>query len=300
MVGYSHRCQMSNFPPHKAVVNYLNDVIFHKQAELKPKSFDLSSTEISLDTMSIIARILQQKSEDMSWPHCRELSLKDCKLDDMHVQVLSDALKDNLQLIELDLSDNEVTSESAKLIAAFLHSNSTLRKLNLSKCKVTDEEADLLMKGSAHSRVRTLILRDNAIGNHGASSIADALLSFTPTYTPSLTRLLLDGNFIGDAGVQAIAEKLAHSSSILQYLTLGRNAVRAQGMQHLSMSLRNNASLRYLDISGNEIENIGCQAVVHMAQINQSLEYLAFGNHIMHQEGLSVVRLLAGYGFVRQ
>lgn len=122
----------------------------------------------------------------------------------------------------------------------------------------------------SHLDFNSIILHlfGNAIGDAGASAIADALRDNT-----SLERIYLGANQIGDQGAKALADTLRENTLTLEqvqeltdddetppYLTalnLDDNVIGDIGVSALANALRDNTTLRILDLSTNRIGDGG-------------------------------------------
>ena len=96
--------------------------------------------------------------------------------------------------------------------------------------------------------VRTLHLNGNGFGDEGARLLAELLAS---PQLPSLERLLLDSNHIGDAGLSALLAAL--SPRPLLYLDLAHNLIGEGGVTDLTEAVRGGTLhvVELLDVTGN-------------------------------------------------
>lgn len=90
---------------------------------------------------------------------------------------------------------------------------------------------------SMYPVLRRLVLEGCNIGNRGASSLAEALIS-----NRSLTHLGLSGNEIGDQGACALGSMLFKNDTLLE-LDLSWNMVKALGAQAISIGMSNVSSV---------------------------------------------------------
>jgi len=132
-------------------------------------------------------------------------------------QVLSEALKVNVTLTNLDLSDNWIGDSGAKALSDVLQVNATLKKLRLSSTK---------------------------IGVKGTQYICEALAR-----NNTLTSLDFSFNNIGGAGALFFSEAL-QSNKALNDLNLNHTQVDERGAICLFDALKQNTALSTLDLAG--------------------------------------------------
>ncbi len=146
------------------------------------------------------------------------------------------------QCTALLLNDNLITSEGATIIANALHNNTILEELNLWNNQVSDLGTFSLSKilSVSNFTLRSLGLGQNGISDVGAQHLAEMLKT-----NQTITRLWLFHNEIGDRGVQALADVLAHENKSLQWLDLRLNkSVTDSSFDAVANMLKNNQSLR--------------------------------------------------------
>jgi len=93
--------------------------------------------------------------------------------------------------------------------------------------------------------MKELDLRGNAIGEAGATQLADALGTNT-----SVKELYLNDNSIGEAGATQLADALGTNTSV-EVLYLTNNSIGEAGATQLADALGTNTSVEQLDLRGN-------------------------------------------------
>ena len=104
----------------------------------------------------------------------------------------------------IDLSGNILDLASATAISDALKKNVSLRELNLSNCKLGEGGAMVLASGlSKNNTLESLVIRNNSIEDTGAEAIGISL-----RFHPCITLLDLTKNNITAEGIQHICEYL--------------------------------------------------------------------------------------------
>lgn len=130
------------------------------------------------------------------------------------------------------------------------------------------------------SRLRTLDLGFNRIGDRGAVLLAHALET-----NATLERLYLSGNDIGPTGALALAQALA-ANRTLESLHLSGNNVGEDGAAHLADGLRANHGLRALYVGTNGIGSRGMASLADALTVNRTLAELTLGQNRIGSAGL--------------
>eukprot|EP00811_Abedinium_folium_P000037 NODE_10033_length_1381_cov_7.287081.p1 GENE.NODE_10033_length_1381_cov_7.287081~~NODE_10033_length_1381_cov_7.287081.p1 ORF type:complete len:387 (-),score=95.73 NODE_10033_length_1381_cov_7.287081:219-1289(-) len=124
--------------------------------------------------------------------------------------------------------------------------------------------ADVLL----HGRIEALNLEGNSIGPEGVGAIVGSL--------SALSRLLISGNDIGNAGVISIAAMLGHRSRLAD-IGLSLNHIGDAGAQALAAALTRGARIRWLSLWGNGVGDAGARAFATALVGGAALEDLCLG-----------------------
>lgn len=127
------------------------------------------------------------------------------------------------------------------------------------------------------SKLVKLDLRYNDIGCAGMEAISNALMKNTNTSTDSVQYLYLEGNNIGDEGCAALSELLSSksqtvtvpSSSRIQEVYLGANAIGPAGAECIASVLRVNKTISKIYLEGN---TLGAQGATSFCQVLEELK----------------------------
>ena len=110
--------------------------------------------------------------------------------------------------------------------------------------------------------MQTLNLAEHALGDAGATQLADALRANT-----SLQTLYLCANSIGEAGATQLADALRTNTSVKE-LYLGGNSIGDAGATQLADALRANTSVKLLYLSDNSIGDAGATQLANALRTN--------------------------------
>lgn len=114
-----------------------------------------------------IAQALRRRTDWMGEPSLEVLDLEDTQIGVEDVEALSDALIDNMKLVELRLGSHPLGDAMCDAIAPALAKNGKLVSLSLRKCEITLVGAitlgEALSANQANSRLETLGMEDNRI-----------------------------------------------------------------------------------------------------------------------------------------
>jgi hypothetical protein len=160
------------------------------------------------------------------------------------MRVLANACKGSelQQVTWLELDDNQLGDEGfSELVSACADGAlPNLRALSLCQNEIgsigISAFADACLRGvCALTKLGVLDLDDNEIDDDAMIALARAVAGDTLC---SLTRLDLERNVIGDAGIAALAGALSASSGLprLEALNLGKNAIRDAGLAALAQA----------------------------------------------------------------
>ena len=169
-------------------------------------------------------------------------SFKDYDPDHL-VTMLSECLKEDNTLLELNLRNKKITSEGAKKIGEALQVNTTLQTVNLFKNRISDDGVAAISDGlKSNNSLQELYMSSNEITSEGAKKIGEALQVNT-----TLQKLHLYNNTISDDGAAAISDGLKRKNS-LQFIDMEKNKVTSEGAKKIAEAIKVNITLHTLDL----------------------------------------------------
>ena len=194
----------------------------------------------------------------------QKLSISDNALCD-GIVAISDGLKCNRKLLDLNISQCQVSIEGAKVIAEAILVNTTLQKLDISHNNLSDDGVINISECLKSNRTQDLDLSVNRITNRGAIRIAEAICVNT-----TLQRLSISHNNISDDGVIVISDSLKKNNS-LKECYLSSNRITDKGAEKIAEAIQINTALQKLDVSHNSISDDGV-AIIECLKGNSTLQ----------------------------
>ncbi|KAL2079260.1 hypothetical protein ACEWY4_025004 [Coilia grayii] len=184
------------------------------------------------------------------------------------------------------LDSCRLTARSCTALAGVLcKASSKLRSLDLSDNNIGDIGVEEICNGlkSPNCALEMFTLSDCSIRDEGFRALASALRS-NPSH---MRELQLSGNETGDSGVKHLSSLLEDPNCKLEKLDLSDCSIREEGFRALASALRSNPShMRELQLSGNEAGDSG---VKHLSSLledpNCKLEKLHLSYCSIGEEG---------------
>jgi Ran GTPase-activating protein (RanGAP) involved in mRNA processing and transport len=168
------------------------------------------------------------------------------------INTIAQALRINASLRSLNLNDNHVGPKGAAHLAHALSMNTTLAWLNVSACRMREGTAALVRGLCRNKTLTALNINSNFFRVYGlecVGAVADLLID-----NPTLVRLNLSSNTIGDDGAAIIAAAVK-TNSTLTCLKLNHTSIRDVGIRDIFQALKSNLNVTTLDLSGNTIRD---------------------------------------------
>ncbi|XP_042341181.1 NACHT, LRR and PYD domains-containing protein 14-like isoform X2 [Plectropomus leopardus] len=208
--------------------------------------------------------------------HLRVLDLALNHFGDGGVEKLSEFLAEPLcQLESLDLNDCRLTAKCCRSLTSALSRSSALRELDLSNNDLADLGVKLLSDWLRKPQCELKILR---LVCCNFEEIGCAALAFSLKSNPVHLRVLdLEGNKIGDVGVDKLSEFLEKPHCQLETLNLKNCRLTTKCCKSLTFALSHSFALDELDLSNNCLTDQG---------VKQLSEWLR-----KRQCGLKILRL---------
>ena len=196
---------------------------------------------------------------------------------------LSECLKEDDTLLELNMSKNQIIRGREKKIIEAIKENKTLLKLDASFIKIQDEDyiSDCL---KINKSLKELNMSENMITSNGAKEIATAIRVNT-----TLEKLDLSCNRISNDGVSFISDGLQFNTS-LQELNISYNCITNKGIKEISEAIQMNSTLQNIDISKNLISIEGLVYFMEAVNNNCTLQVVNITHNNVTRSGFTSIK----------
>jgi Ran GTPase-activating protein (RanGAP) involved in mRNA processing and transport len=206
----------------------------------------------------------------------RELHFVFFGYDDEALEALAEGLTGLPSLRVLDLNDNCLRNPRAFLSGAKLFED--LRELHLGSNELDDEGTATVAKLLSDSKVETLDLEENAIGDVGALVLSMALKT-----ARELKTLKLSGNPIESTGIVALAVSLAGSK--IQELELSGIEMGEEGAKALAVMMATTLELRTLALEETGLGDAGAACIATGLASSLQLQTLRLRRNFIKEAG---------------
>ncbi|KAJ3232751.1 Leucine-rich repeat-containing protein 45 [Chytriomyces hyalinus] len=221
--------------------------MFAQQFEAECNVLGACESAVSTIKGALKAASIKREKEGASG---NELVLQGLCIDGKALTALCSVLSKDVVMTRLCLADTFLGDDGAILISGVLKKNTT---------------------------ITTLDLRGNNIRSDGAIALAQML-----KMNASLKNLMLEWNCLGiwETGIKALADAFSVNDA-LEVLDLRNCKLSPQGVNMLSLGLKNNKSLLRLDLRWNNAGLVGGRGLLQCFKSNHTLfELLLTGNEI--------------------
>ena len=211
----------------------------------------------------------------------KELNMSENMITSNGAKEIATAIRVNTTLEKLDLSCNRISNDGVSFISDCFKNNNSLQELNISKNKITSEGAQYIAEAiQVNTTLAKINVSCNAISDDGAAAI-----SYSLRFNNSLQELNMSRNEITSEGVKKIT-KVIQVNTTLKCLDLSINKIVDDGADFISGGLKSNISLQELNISHNCITNKGIKKITEGIQINSTLQNINISTNLISIEGL--------------
>lgn len=242
-------------------------------------------------------------------PHLEKLTvleLNGCNISHRGIVAITQALRHNRFLCELDIGDNHffaarsahevartlkfipslqklvfsghyIGEAGARILANALRGNGNLRELNLSGGREQNTNVSLFGQPQPVT----------GIGNEGASALAEVLVD-----NQTLEKLNVSSNEIGVAGILALAQVVGKCYN-LRLFDCSHNDIELRGMSVLAEALKGNRHLQKLILTDCAIDDSAIGVLVKALRHNCTIAQLKLDDNLFGAAGMAaIIRVL--------
>jgi len=237
-------------------------------------------TKLNLSSMLINSSV----SESISNALKVNTSLKELDLSENEIgsgaSKLADALKINKTLALLDLGVNNIPAEDLATIIRALNVNESLTHLSLKGSSIRPEDSKLLYEVFKNNKNLVALNLDwNTMTEFTAVEAFRMLVK-----NKVLKELYTVGNPLKDSSIELICEAL-RTSKTLTHLSLGWT--QADDFEDIGKVLITNKSLIQLNLKDCRIGSDSAQLIAKALKINRTLTYLNLENNLLEDKGVA-------------
>ena len=170
------------------------------------------------------------------------------------------------------------------IISDCLKLNNKITEINLRNCRVTNEGIKLFVQAvELSTTLHSLDISNNLISDDGVLSISDFL-----KINNNVCKLNLSGNEIRDEGTKILSKAIKVNTTV-QDLNISKNKITDEGANELSKAIKMNKTLQELNISKNWMSKEGVMSIVEACTKNRTLHILVCTHNNLSKSGLVAI-----------
>ena len=237
-------------------------------------SFSFSKCEnISSNILSYIVFCIQNLK------NIKILSFESCKLSDTQIKLITEGIKDNINIIALILRKNNISSQGGTYISGYVNSNKNLRQLFLGGNKIKDEGLKSLFEtmSTINRNITNLDLCNNNFGFIDFNNLIEYLKT-----NPILNSLDISGNNLDLKSSINLGATLCTMKSI-KSLNMSNMGIISEFSPLLFKSFNSEDII----LDDNNLEEVGIIMLIKGLEGNKNLKKLSLKNTNLSSIGLS-------------
>ena len=268
-------------------------------------SFSFSKCEnITNNIISFIVFCIQR------FKKMKILSFEQCQLTDTYIKLISEGLKENLNIMALILRKNNITSQGAIYLSEYLSTNKNVRQLLLGDNQIKEKGLKSLFDAisTTNKNVSTLDLSNNGFGLEDFNNMIEYLKT-----NPTLNSLDISGNKLAlksSINLGATLSTMKNIKSInmsnmgiisefipnlfkslhLDDITLDDNNLEEVGLIMLIKGLDGNKNLKKLSLKNTQLSSIGLTSLLKMLDKVTDFQELHVENNTIDEMSIGIMR----------
>ena len=220
----------------------------------------------------------------------QELNISWNKITNEGANMIGEAIKVNKILKKLDIHRNSISDDGAAAISDGLKYNISLQELDMSWNKITSEGANMIGEAIKVNKIlKKLDIHGNSISDDGAAAISDGL-----KYNISLQELNISHNYITKKGINKITEAIQINST-LQNINISKNLLSLEGLVYFMEAVNNNCTLQVVNITHNNVTRSGFTSIKQCIEnLQHTIQIYASWNEI-NESGKLVTKISTSF-----
>jgi hypothetical protein len=206
------------------------------------------------------------------------LSLESCNLNDNHIKIIAEGIKNNRCIIALMLRKNYITSRGAIYLSELLKVNKTIRQLFIGYNKINDKGLASLIKviSTTNKKINHLDISSNYL------KLKDfqVLIEYLKT-NPELSLLDISDNRLDSQSCTLLGEVL-NTVNKIKTLNMSNMGINSENILILFKSLCMNEII----LDDNDIGDEGLPLLIKIFSENQNLKKISLKNTNLSGKGL--------------
>ena len=237
------------------------------------------------------------------------LNIESCNLNDNHIKILFEGLRDNKSIIALMLRKNNITSQGAFYVSEYLSKNINIKQLFLGDNNIKDKGLEALF--NAISRSKNISIIDISNNNFSRSDF-DILIDYLKT-NPILNSLDISGNKLdlkSSVNLGPVLSGIKNISSInmtnmgiiselipnlfksynLNEIILDDNNLEEVGLIMLIKALDGNKNLKKISLKNTQLSFIGLTSLLKMLEKKKDFKELHLENNVIDDSCINIMK----------
>ena len=253
--------------------------------------FKVDICNCSLDDyrVSLLKReLLKTTAMDAGVPGCIDIDLSRNCIHGNGTRCIAELISHSTVISKLSLRGNKIQEGENGLshLSQALRTNTSLVELDLSSCGITAKSVEALANAlSSNLQLTLLDISGSELGDKGLASLCNSL-----TVTCCIKTLLIENCNVSEEGIKVLVDSLlAPAKASLEDLVGAENAISDDGVGYIAKSLEVNKALKLLDIAECGITEKGAKFLAECLKVNQTLVFLALHSNHISDAGATVI-----------
>ena len=271
-----------------STVEECEDVMSRLKKEHTENEWSMILKSLSSESIGVIFKNLNMSA-------VRKLNISNTPLDSKHVSTLSEILRDNKTMIELQLTNCNITDNGVRYICEGLTKNQTLTSLDITynpqiTSASTSTIAELIntTKSLTELRINNISVNEQNMSFESLSPESIEVI-FKNLNMSAVRELNLSNTPLDSKHVSTLSEILPDNKTMIE-LQLTNCNITDNGVRYICEGLTKNQTLTRLDISDNpQVTSASTSTIAELINTTKSLRYLCVNNISFTDDDLKTI-----------